>query len=752
MADIADLGIKVDSRGVAAATGALKKFDAQAVATTKATDVMGSAIKLAVSYFGAREILQATEQWTTLNNRLRLVTDTSQEFAQAQQAIFQIAQQTRQGLGATAELYQRIAQNQRELNISGAETAEIVKTINQTLAISGTQAASANAALIQLGQAFASGTLRGEELNSVLEQAPALAKAIADGMGVTVGSLRALGESGTLSAQNVIAALQNQRQATDELFGTIDMTISSALTTVENAFTQFIGKMDESSGASSNAAKSIRELAEILEDPQTLQAAQSLASGIATAFTAIISVTREVVGAVEWMAQESAALMGGIAYDDVDRLTRKLEQLESQAGRIQELGKEQPQWLTDELNKYGDALEYALNRQAEIAAQPPVVGADDGESVQQQERKIINLGTATAKLTAEQKLAIKAAKELATAQQSNSDVIASMAEELYQASLGADELAQRQAVLRLNEYATPEQIESARMLTAELFKQNEAARARADIEARAAEGVSDIPGGGQLPFEVGGLTGEQQRLIVEAEQLAAWRATELENQRMFLEAKAITEAEYAERIGQIRTESDQRAQQINLASQQVQLASAQSMFASLTQMTAAFAGEQSAAYKAMFLVQQAAGIAQSLVAINTGIAMAAANPFPLNLAAMASVASATAGLVGNISAVTASFDGGGFTGNGPRSGGIDGKGGFMAIMHPNETVIDHTKGQSVGGGTVVNITNAPAGTQVNRSRGADGQEIVDVVIADLRSDGPISRTMGQTFGSRRVGA
>jgi hypothetical protein len=100
----------------------------------------------------------------------------------------------------------------------------------------------------------------------------------------------------------------------------------------------------------------------------------------------------------------------------------------------------------------------------------------------------------------------------------------------------------------------------------------------------------------------------------------------------------------------------------------------------------------------------------------------------------------------------ASFDGGGFTGSGPRSGGVDGKGGFMAIMHPNETVIDHTKGQSVGGGTVVNVTNAPAGTQVNRSRGADGQEIVDVVIADLRSDGPISRTMGQTFGSRRVGA
>jgi len=56
-----------------------------------------------------------------------------------------------------------------------------------------------------------------------------------------------------------------------------------------------------------------------------------------------------------------------------------------------------------------------------------------------------------------------------------------------------------------------------------------------------------------------------------------------------------------------------------------------------------------------------------------------------------------------------SFDGGGFTGGSSRSGGMDGKGGFPAILHPNETVIDHTKGQSAGG-NVVNVTYSP---QVN---------------------------------------
>ena len=59
------------------------------------------------------------------------------------------------------------------------------------------------------------------------------------------------------------------------------------------------------------------------------------------------------------------------------------------------------------------------------------------------------------------------------------------------------------------------------------------------------------------------------------------------------------------------------------------------------------------------------------------------------------------------------FDGGGYTGSGPRSGGLDGKGGFMAMLHPRETVIDHTKGQSTGG-DVVNVTqtiNVSTGVQ-----------------------------------------
>ncbi|MND90921.1 hypothetical protein D3C80_830230 [compost metagenome] len=83
-----------------------------------------------------------------------------------------------------------------------------------------------------------------------------------------------------------------------------------------------------------------------------------------------------------------------------------------------------------------------------------------------------------------------------------------------------------------------------------------------------------------------------------------------------------------------------------------------------------FAGQQSGAYKAMFAVQKAASIAQSIISIQTGIAMAAANPFPLNLAAMASVAAATASIVGNIQSVGLNLATGGYV-RGPGTGTSD---------------------------------------------------------------------------------
>lgn len=103
-----------------------------------------------------------------------------------------------------------------------------------------------------------------------------------------------------------------------------------------------------------------------------------------------------------------------------------------------------------------------------------------------------------------------------------------------------------------------------------------------------------------------------------------------------------------------------------------------------------------------------------------------------------------------------SFDGGGYTGTGARAGGMDGRGGFLAMLHPNETVVDHTRGQSAGASVTVNVINQ-SGQSVDaqqRSRtGSDGQQIIDVVLSAVgdslaNRSGPVSRGLEAGYGIR----
>lgn len=134
---------------------------------------------------------------------------------------------------------------------------------------------------------------------------------------------------------------------------------------------------------------------------------------------------------------------------------------------------------------------------------------------------------------------------------------------------------------------------------------------------------------------------------------------------------------------QIREDAAQREQDIQNVSKQLQLQTelyyGEQIFGSMTETMKSAFGEQSAAYKAAFAVQKAFAIAQSLIAIQTGIAQAAANPWPMNLAAMASVAAATASIISNISSVSAEFYDGGYTGTG-------GKYDVAGVVHKGEVV------------------------------------------------------------------
>ncbi|HCL3955953.1 TPA: tape measure protein, partial [Pseudomonas aeruginosa] len=167
--------------------------------TALAASIKAAALGLG-ALFSIREIIQTTDAWTNLQNRLRLVTSTQAQLAAVTDDVYRIAQLTSSALDSTATVYQRFAQNADRLNISQRQVASLTDTVAKSIAISGASAQSAEAALVQFGQALASGVLRGEEFNSVSEQAPALLKAIADGLNVNIGELRKMANEGQLTA------------------------------------------------------------------------------------------------------------------------------------------------------------------------------------------------------------------------------------------------------------------------------------------------------------------------------------------------------------------------------------------------------------------------------------------------------------------------------------------------------------------------------------------------------------------------
>lgn len=215
--------------------------------------------------FSVSKIAAAAEQYVNLTNRLRLVTEGAEQLAFAQESVYQVAQNARQSLEVTAQVYQRVAQNARQLGLDFADVASVTETVAKTVALSGASAQAADAAMVQFGQALASGTLRGDELNSIMEQTPALAQAIARGLGVTIGQLRTMGSEGKLTSEAVVRALQNQKDKVDELSSAMTLTVSQAMTAFNNALVSTVGRLDEATGASSRLAAGIASLARAMD-------------------------------------------------------------------------------------------------------------------------------------------------------------------------------------------------------------------------------------------------------------------------------------------------------------------------------------------------------------------------------------------------------------------------------------------------------------------------------------------------------
>ncbi|MFW1904053.1 tape measure protein [Acinetobacter baumannii] len=237
---------------------ASKSMDGLSVATRSLAGYMAGLVTVSSA-------ISKMDTYTGLQNRLKLVTNNQAELNKATEDTFQIAQKTYSAWDSVLQVYQRFSDNAKTLNLTMDDTARLTETVSKAVAISGASAEAADAALVQFGQALASGTLRGEELNSVMEQTPALAKAIAQGMGITVGELRSVAAEGKITSQEIVKALKNVQNDVDALFARTDITIGQSLTLLNNEITKFVGEAGQGSGAAQALSGSIQVLAENLE-------------------------------------------------------------------------------------------------------------------------------------------------------------------------------------------------------------------------------------------------------------------------------------------------------------------------------------------------------------------------------------------------------------------------------------------------------------------------------------------------------
>ena len=208
---------------------------------SRGTSLLGTIRNLAGTFLGmqsVRWLVNTSDQLTSINARLRLMTGSAEAAAAAQEEIYQAAMRSR---GAYADMADFVSQLGTVAGNAFTGTDELVafaEQIQKQMAISGASGASAQAALVQLTQGLASGTLRGEELNSVLEQTPMIAQTIAEYMGVTTGEMRELASEGKVTAEVVKNAMLGAAEETNAQFEQMPMTWAQVWTMLQNVAIQ----------------------------------------------------------------------------------------------------------------------------------------------------------------------------------------------------------------------------------------------------------------------------------------------------------------------------------------------------------------------------------------------------------------------------------------------------------------------------------------------------------------------------------
>lgn len=269
---ITERGSRVVKRNLEDIGGGARKSADGVEFLKKALATLGAAIT-------AGELVRLLDTFTNLQNRLRATGLEAQNLTAVYQQLLGVANSTRQSFEGTVETYGRLANSAKDMGLSQQELIDFTKSLNQAIALSGASATEAQAGMIQLAQGMASGVLRGDELNSVLEQLPTVADVIAKQLNVTRGQLRKMGEDGKITADIIFDAFQNARGELEERFGKAVPTIGQSFQVLKNNVIDMVGRFDQATGASEAISRALLFVSENLDT--IAKVAVSAAAGLA---------------------------------------------------------------------------------------------------------------------------------------------------------------------------------------------------------------------------------------------------------------------------------------------------------------------------------------------------------------------------------------------------------------------------------------------------------------------------------------
>lgn len=207
---------------------------------------------LVATYVSLQTVSKAVDLSDTMTQttaRLDMMNDGLQTTEQLQNMIYQSAQRSRGSYQESADAVAKMGIMAKDAFNSNAELVAFVEQLNKQFTIAGTSQEGISAAMLQLTQAMSSGVLRGEELNSVFEQAPTIIQSIADYLDVPIGSIREMAAEGQISSEIVKNALLSAAEETDAKFAQMPMTWGQVFTSVKNqglmAFQPVLDKINE---------------------------------------------------------------------------------------------------------------------------------------------------------------------------------------------------------------------------------------------------------------------------------------------------------------------------------------------------------------------------------------------------------------------------------------------------------------------------------------------------------------------------